>query len=228
MKVLIGCESSGQIRRAFTARGHEAWSCDLLPSSDNSPLHIQCDIRVFLKYMRGYFDLFIVHPDCTYLSVSGLHWNKRRPERAALTEQALRFAIEMAETDIPKVVMENPIGCISTRYRKSDQIIQPYNFGHDASKATCLWLKGLPLLKNTAFFKPRMVCKRCKSRSTYDDAFGKGCPTCGAEAGLLLPRWGNQTDSGQNNLLPSDDRWQIRAETYSGIADAMADQWGQI
>lgn len=101
---------------------------------------------------------------------------------------------------IPKIAMENPIGCLSTKYRKPDQIIQPYNFGDNASKSTCLWLKGLPLLEKTKFIEPRMIN-------------GK-------------PRWANQTDSGQNNLGPSEDRWKERSKTYQGIADAMAIQWG--
>lgn len=202
MRVLIGCETSGNTRRAFAARGHEAWSCDLLPADDGSPMHFQCDIRHVLEVMRGYFDLFIVHPDCTYLTSSGLHWNKRRPERAALTEQAVAFAISMMQADIPRIAMENPVGCLSTRYRKPDQFIQPYEYGHDASKRTCLWLKGLPPLQPTKYVEPRMVDGR--------------------------PRWANQTDSGQNRLGPSPDRWKLRSETYQGWSDAMADQWGSL
>lgn len=198
MKVLVGCESSGVVRRAFAARGHEAWSCDLLPSEDDSPMHLQCCVRVALRLFQ--WDCFIVHPTCRFLSVSGLHWNTRQPWRAAETDAAVKFAVEMAEVDIPRVAMENPIGCLSSRYRKPDQIIQPYNFGEDASKATCLWLKGLPKLQNTGYFPPRVVN-------------GKN-------------RWSNQTDSGQNRLGPSPDRWKLRSKTYQGIADAMAAQWG--
>lgn len=210
MIVLIGCESSGKTRRAFAARGHEAWSCDLLPADDGErAMHFQMDIRHVLHVMRGYFDLMIVHPSCTYLSVSGLHWNSRgrmvdgRP-RAELTEEAIAFAVSMMDADIPRIAMENPIGCLSTRYRKPDQFIQPYEFGHDASKKTCLWLKNLPpLVKDPALYvAPRMVN-------------GK-------------PRWANQTDSGQNNLGPSDDRWKLRSETYDGWSNAMATQWGSL
>lgn len=100
MRVLVGCETSGKTRRAFAARGHESWSCDLLPSDDNSPMHLQLDIRQVLEVMRGYFDLFIVHPTCTYLCSSGLHWNKRVPGRAALTEDAIAFAVSMMQADI--------------------------------------------------------------------------------------------------------------------------------
>ena len=151
------------------------------------------------------WDLLIAHPTCTYLCSSGLHWNTRRPERAALTEDAVLFAkmfIDGAETaHIPHRATENPIGCLSSRVRKPDQIIHPHQYGHDASKATCLWLTGLPLLVPTMHVEPRIV---------------NG-----------LKRWANQTDSGQNKLPPSEDRWKIRSETYSGISQAMAMQWSE-
>lgn len=197
MKVLIGCESSGIIRNAFMQAGHEAWSCDLQPADDYGLFHYQCDVR---EVMYQDWDLGIFHPDCTYLCSSGLHWNKRRPERAKLTEEALKFFMLFTELPYPTAI-ENPIGCVSSRYRKPDQIIQPYQFGDDASKATCLWLKDLPKLEPTKYIQPRIVN-------------GK-------------KRWGNQTDSGQNNLPPSKDRWKLRSKTYQGIADAMADQWGK-
>jgi hypothetical protein len=146
------------------------------------------------------WDLMIAHPPCTYLCSSGLHWNKRIPERAQNTEEALEFVQVLLDAPMAKIALENPIGCISTRIRKPDQTIQPYQFGDDASKATCLWLKGLPPLRPTQFVEPRMVN-------------GK-------------PRWANQTDSGQNRLPPSADRWKIRSETYVGIAEAMVAQWG--
>lgn len=145
------------------------------------------------------WDLAIFHPDCTYLSVSGLHWNKRRPERAALTEKALDFVRKLIACKIPRWAIENPIGCISTKIRKPDQIIQPWQFGEDASKATCLWLKGLPPLKHTNVLPG-----------------GKGA------------RRANQTASGQNKLGPSPERAMLRAKTYQGIAEAMADQWGSV
>jgi hypothetical protein len=146
------------------------------------------------------WDLMIAHPPCTYLCSSGLHWNKRRPERAQMTEEALQFVRSLLDAPIPRIALENPIGAISTRIRKPDQTIQPYQYGHDASKSTCLWLKGLPPLRPTKMIEPRIVN-------------GK-------------PRWGNQTDSGQNKLPPSEDRWKLRSETYQGIAEAMAHQWG--
>ncbi len=199
MRVLIGCESSGNTRNAFRAAGHDAWSCDLLPADDGSPYHFQRD--VFDVIAMGW-DLAIFHPPCTYLCSSGLHWNKRVDGRAQQTEDALEFVRKLMNCDIPAWAIENPIGCISTRIRKPDQTIQPWQFGHDASKATCLWLKGLPLLTPTEIVAPRLVN-------------GK-------------KRWGNQTDSGQNKLPPSVDRWKIRSETYPGVSRAFANQWGHI
>lgn len=198
MRVLIACEYSGRVRDAFIARGHEAMSCDLLPTDAPGP-HYQGDVRDVLQYS---WDLMIAHPPCTYLCSSGLHWNKRVPGRQELTEQALDFVRFLLDAPITRIALENPIGCIGTRIRKAEQTIQPWQFGHDASKATCLWLKNLPLLKPTKIVPPRVID-------------GK-------------KRWGNQTDSGQNKLSPSDDRWKIRSETYAGIAEAMADQWGGV
>lgn len=196
MRVLIACEYSGTVRDAFVAKGHDAWSCDLLPT-EKPGFHYQGDI---MDILHDGWDLMIAHPPCTYLCSSGIHWNKRRPDRAIQTENALAFVKLLLDAPIPKIALENPIGIISSRARKPDQIIQPYQFGHDASKATCLWLKNLPKLTATQFIEPRIIN-------------GK-------------PRWGNQTDSGQNKLPPSKDRWKIRSETYAGIADAMARQWG--
>ena len=197
MKVLVACEYSGRVRDAFLARGHDAISCDLLPTDSLGP-HYQGDVLELIR--REKFDLMIAHPPCTYLCSSGLHWNGRVPGRAEKTEEALEFVRALLFCDIPKIALENPMGCIGTRIRKSDQTIQPWQFGADASKATCLWLKGLPKLIPTSIVEPRIVN-------------GK-------------KRWGNQTDSGQNRLGPSDDRWKIRSETYLGIAEAMAAQWG--
>lgn len=194
MKVLIACEYSGVVREAFRKLGHDAWSCDLLPPDDNSTFHYQGDVVPILNHG---WDLMIAHPPCTYLASSGLHWNKKRPERAVLTEEALEFIKTLLNAPIPKIALENPIGCISTRIRKPDQIIQPWQFGDDASKATCLWLKRLPLL----------------------------VPTNVLEGGRKARR-ANQTPSGQNKLTPSPDRWKERSKTYQGIADAMAAQWG--
>lgn len=205
MRVLIACEYSGAVRDAFLARGHDAMSCDLLPTEVPGP-HYQGDVR---DVMGDGWELMVAHPPCTYLSVSGLHWNKRRPERAAQTEQGLEFVRLLLATPIDRIALENPISCISSRIRKPDQIIQPWQFGHDASKATCLWLKGLPKLT----LDPR---KRIPGRIVGED-----------KRGQTIVRWANQTDSGQNKLPPSADRWKIRSETYPGIAAAMAEQWGE-
>ena len=196
-RILIACEYSGVVRNAFAAVGHDAWSCDILPT-DMPGQHYQCDVR---EIIGGGWDLMIAHPPCTYLCSSGLHWNKRRPERAALTEVALDFVRLLLDAPVPRIALENPVGCISSRIRRPDQTIHPHMFGHDASKATCLWLKGLPLLAATAHVAPRVINGR--------------------------PRWANQTDSGQNRLSPSEDRWKLRAETYAGVAQAMAEQWGR-
>jgi hypothetical protein len=198
-RVLVACEYSGAVRDAFIRAGHYAASCDILPSESPLGDHYQCDVLTILDHG---WDLMIAHPPCTYLCASGLHWNKRRPERAQQTEDALDFVRRLLDAPIARIALENPIGCISTRIRKPDQTIQPHQFGHDASKATCLWLKGLPPLASTDQIAPRLVDGR--------------------------KRWGNQTDSGQNKLPPSADRWKIRSETYQGIADAMANQWSKL
>ena len=197
MRVLVACEYSGVVRQAFRAKGHDAWSCDLLPADDGSAYHIQGDV---LEVINDEWDMMLAFPPCTFLCSSGLHWNGRTPGRAEKTEQALDFVRALMGADVAKIVIENPVGRISTAIRKPDQYIHPHQFGHDASKKTGLWLKGLPLLEPTNDIAPRMVN-------------GK-------------PRWGNQTDSGQNKLPPSKDRWKIRSQTYEGVANAMAAQWG--
>jgi hypothetical protein len=193
MRVLVACEFSGAVRDAFAALGHDAMSCDLLPAEAPGP-HYQGDVRDVLS---DGWDLMVAHPPCTYLASSGLHWNKRRPERALLTEEALEFVRLLLDAPIARIALENPIGCISSRIRKPDQIIHPWQFGHDASKATCLWLKNLPALKPTDVLPGGREARRA-----------------------------NQTASGQNKLPPSRDRWKLRSLTYPGIAKAMADQWG--
>lgn len=194
MKVLIACEQSGVVRRAFRERGHEAFSVDTQASEDDSPWHIQDDI---FNHLREDWDLMIAHPPCTRLAVSGNAWRKGKEEEQA---EAIEFFLTLATAPIEKICIENPVGIMSTVYRKPNQYIQPWQFGHDASKKTGLWLKGLPELVPTEYVEPRIVD-------------GK-------------PRWGNQTDSGQNKLGPSPDRATIRSRTYEGIAKAMAEQWG--
>jgi hypothetical protein len=195
MKVLIACEYSGRVRDAFLAAGHDAMSCDLLPTDSPGP-HYQGDV---FDIIPDGWDLMVAHPPCTYLSVSGMHWTTRGLRDAKLTEDALAFVQRLMDAPIERIAIENPISVISSRIRKPDQIIQPWWFGHDASKKTCLWLKNLPLLQPTDMLP-----------------------------GDAKTRRANQTASGQNKLPPSKDRWKIRSETYAGIANAMAAQWGAV
>jgi hypothetical protein len=176
-------------------------SCDLLPTESDFGPHYQGDV---FDLDLSQFDMMIAHPPCTYLAVSGLHWNKRNPERAAKTEDALDFITRLWNAPIDKICIENPVGCINSRldFMPKPQYIQPYEFGEDASKKTGLWLKNLPKLSPTERIPGRIVN-------------GK-------------ERWDNQTDSGQNKLGPSDDRWKLRSYTYQGIANAMADQLGGL
>lgn len=160
MRVLVACEYSGRVREAFRKRGHDAWSCDIIPSDDNSPYHYQCDVRDILD--KGW-DLMIAHPPCTYLASSGLHWNKRVAGRQEKTEEALEFIQLLMDAPIERIAIENPIGCISSRIRKPEQIIQPWQFGEDASKSTCLWLKGLPALTPTKIIKKERYANQTAS-----------------------------------------------------------------
>lgn len=198
LKILVACEYSGTVRDAFIAMGHDAISCDLLPTESPGP-HYEGDV---CDILYDGWDTLIAHPPCTYLSVSGMHWTTRGLRDPKLTEEALSFVQLLMSAPIPRIVIENPVSVISSRIRKPDQVINPYEFGHDASKKTCLWLKNLPHLTATNMVNPRIVN-------------GK-------------KRWGNQTDSGQNSLSPSKDRWKIRSTTYKGIAEAMAEQWGTL
>jgi hypothetical protein len=201
MRVLVACEYSGRVRDAFLDAGHYAISCDLLSTDSKHPRgkHYRGDV---LDLLDMGWDLMIAHPPCTYLSVSGMHWTTRGLRDPKLTEDALEFVRKLLDAPIERIALENPVSVISSRIRKPDQIINPYEFGHDASKKTCLWLKNLPKLASTNLIEPRIINGR--------------------------KRWGNQTDSGQNKLAPSDDRWKIRSETYEGIAQAMAQQWGSL
>lgn len=197
VNVLIGCESSGEVRDAFIRRGHRAMSCDLLPTKKPGP-HYQGNIVDVIDYP---WDLAIFHPPCTDLSVSGArHFEAKWLDGRQAASAAFFMKLQRASSHIPKTVTENPVCIMSRLWRKPDQIIQPWQFGHDASKATCLWLKGLQPLIPTQLVDGRLI---------------NG-----------MRRWANQTDSGQNKLSPSDDRWEIRSKTYEGIAEAMAAQWG--
>lgn len=158
MRVLVACEYSGRVRQAFRDRGHDAWSCDLLPAEDGSPFHYQKDVLMLVDgihvHSEGFrcWDLMIAHPPCTHLAVSGARWFKdKQSEQAA----ALEFVREMMAAPIERIAIENPISIISSRIRKPDQIIQPWQFGHGETKATCLWLKNLPILKPTNIVEGR-------------------------------------------------------------------------
>lgn len=213
MKVLIACEYSGRVRDAFIKLGHDAMSCDLLPTDSPGP-HYQGNVA---DVIDNGWDLMIAHPPCTYLTCSaewaygdGPYHQKVKPgtlvgeERRKARSHAIKFVWWLFHQGIPRICIENPVGVLSSAWREPDQIIQPYEYGDDASKKTCLWLKGLPPLKPTKFYPPRLVPS------------GKG----------YAFRWGNQTDSGQNKESPSDDRWKVRSVTWQGWADAMAAQWG--
>jgi len=185
MRVLVACETSGIVRDAFLARGHDAWSCDLQPTDAHPKRHIRGNAALQLE--PGRWDLLIAHPPCTHLSVSGARWFPYKEEEQAA---ALAFVKLLLEAPVPRIALENPVSIISTKIRKPDQIIQPWQFGHKAKKTTCLWLKGLPALVPTKVEKER-------SQTLMQDA-------------------------------PSLDRAKRRSQTYTGIALAMAAQWGSL
>jgi hypothetical protein len=185
LKVLIACEYSGAVRDAFIKLGHEALSCDLLPTDAPGP-HYQGDIRDLLDYP---WDLMIAHPPCTDLSVSGArHFEAKKLNGSQYASAS--FFMMLAKADIPKIAIENPICIMSSLYKKPDQIIQPWQFGHGETKATSLWLKNLPKLIPTNIVDGR------------DDRIHK--------------------------MPPGPNRWKERSKTYQGIADAMAEQWGNL
>lgn len=182
MRVLVACEYSGVVRDAFRKRGHDAWSCDLLPSESFTLYHYQDDVR---KILDQKWDLMIAHPPCTHLAVSGARWFKDKLKEQA---EGLDFVRLLLDAPVPRIALENPISIISSRIRKPDQIIQPWQYGHGETKATCLWLKNLPRLQPTNIVE-------------------------GREARV-------------HKMPPSPDRWKERSRTYTGIAEAMATQWG--
>ena len=189
MRVLIGCEFSGIVRSAFRRYGHDAWSCDLLPAEDNSPYHEQCDLAELIGY--PHWDLIISFPPCTHLASSGARWfkNKQKEQAEALDFVRLCMKPPLNGRDTSrKIAVENPIGIISSHIRKPEQIIQPWQFGHGETKATCLWLENLPPLQ------PTNVVNGRKPRVHF--------------------------------ASPGPNRWKERSRTLSGIADAMAQQWG--
>jgi hypothetical protein len=195
MRILIACEFSGAVRSAFRKLGHCAFSCDLLPPEDEEHRHhLQCDVR---DIIGSGWDMMIAFPPCTDLCVSGAKHFERK--RADGTQQAsMDFFMALAHAPIPMIAIENPIGIMSSKWRKPDQIIQPYMFGHEATKSTCLWLKNLPKLVPT-------------------NLVGKGERHI-TKGGKSLPKW--------YNIPPREDRWKLRSATFHGIAAAMAIQWG--
>ena len=214
MKVLVACEYSGIVRDAFIKKGHESISCDLLPSESNLGKHYKGDVKDILD---DGWDMMIAHPPCTYLAVSGARWfyhpedkhlpyEERRPHplhpnRKQLQEEALNFIKLLMKAPIEKIAIENPVGVISTKIRKPEQIIQPYMFGHSESKKTCLWLKNLQPLQPTNIVEE-------EERVVY-------------ASGKSMPRW--YADAYK---LPPEERWKVRSATFPGIAKAMAEQWG--
>lgn len=182
MRVLVACEYSATVRDAFRAKGHDAWSCDLLPTEGDPQWHHEGDV---FDILNDSWDLMIAHPPCTHLAVSGARWFKDKLVEQA---EALEFVRRLLDAPIDKIALENPISIISSRIRKPTQIIQPWQFGHGETKATCLWLKNLPPLVPTKIVD-------------------------GREARV-------------HKMAPGPDRWKERSRTYQGIADAMAEQWG--
>jgi hypothetical protein len=204
MKILVACEYSGAVRDAFIKKGHNAMSCDLLPTDLPGP-HYQGSVA---DIINDKWDLMIAHPPCTYLAVSGNRWlyNKdgsKNEERWANRREALDFVRLLINAPINKIAIENPVSCISSEIRKPDQIIQPWQFGDEAQKTTCLWLKNLPKLNPTKIVgKGKMV--------TY-------------KSGNTMPKW--YADAFR---LPKAERQKLRSKTFQGIADAMAEQWGKL
>lgn len=206
LKVLIACEESQTVCKAFRVLGHEAYSCDILDCSGGRPeWHLKQDVTPLLSEK---WDLIIAHPPCTYLTVTGNRWfnveryGEKAVKRISDREDAISFFMQFTKTECDHVAIENPIGIISTRYRKPDQIIHPYYFGDPQRKATCLWLKGLPMLVPTKIVEPEI----------YVYKNGKG------------------TDSPwhvESMKLPPSERSRVRSKTFQGIADAMASQWSE-
>jgi hypothetical protein len=220
MRVLVACEFSGVVRDAFALRGHYAMSCDLL-TSETPGLHYMGDV---LEILNDGWDIMIAHPPCTHLAVSGARWFA---DKQAEQAEALAFVRLLLDAPIPRICLENPVSIISSRIRKPDQIIQPWQFGHGETKTTCLWLKNLPKLQPTAIVDPETYGCLCGHRFTR--ALGKYCcPGCEGTYGPAKLIYDNQTPTGQNRLGPGPNRWRERSRTYAGVADAMASQWSEV
>jgi site-specific DNA-cytosine methylase len=195
MRILVACEESQAVTIEFRKRGHEAYSCDIEPCSGGHPeWHLQQDV---IPLLDEKWDMILAFPPCTHLAVSGAAWfeQKRKDGRQ---QQGIDFFMAFANNNCPKVAIENPVGIMSTKWRKPDQIIQPYMFGHKEQKKTCLWLKELPALKETENVKNEM---------------------------LLLPK--NKRER-LHYLPPTKNRGKLRNKTFPGIAKAMAEQWGTL
>jgi len=193
VRVLVACEFSGVVRRAFAAVGHEVYSADFEDSMDNSPNHYKGDCFDLID--TQHFDLMIAHPPCTYLCSSGLHWNKRGKlvdgvPRSQMTLRALSFVRRLLDAPIEKIALENPIGAISTGIRKPDQIVQPWMFGHGETKATCLWLKGLPKLEPTDVVEGRH--QKCWLLPPSPDRWKLRSITYEGIATAMANQWGTQ------------------------------------
>jgi len=196
VRVLVACEYSGTVRDAFIRIGHDAWSCDLLPSDSGFGPHIQGDIG---DVLNDDWDMMIAHPPCTYLANSGVSWLHKQEGRWGNMKRGAYFFQSLLNADIPRVAVENPIMhkyAVEIIGRRQNQVIQPWMFGHPEQKATCLWLEGLPELTETNNVKDKM---------------------------LALPKSERQRI---HYASPGPDRWKLRSKTFDGIAQAMADQWG--
>lgn len=200
MRVLIACEFSGVVREAFRDMGHDAWSCDLIPSEKYGPHIIGDAIEVASSQ---HWDLMIAHPPCTYLCSMGIWWNKKRPERWEHTYSAMDFVKSLWDSPIAHIAIENPIGYLGTHWQKSHQIINPWMFGDEANKPTCLWLKNLPTLAPTKIVdKGKFYTKK---------------------NGARMSAWSHITSGTRK-----EERAKIASRTFQGIANAMADQWGSL
>ena len=186
LNVLIACEFSGIEREAFRKLGYNAYSVDLLPTEIPSSYHVQEDVIQHIKNHSGFYDLMIAHPPCTHLAVSGARWFKDKKEEQ---EKAMDFFLKFTKTGIPHYAIENPVCIMATEYRKPDQYIQPWEYGHGETKKTSLWLYNLPKLNSTDIVVGR------------EDRIHK--------------------------LPPGVNRWRDRSRGYSGVANAMAEQWGE-
>jgi len=198
LKVLVACEYSGIVRDAFAKRGHDAWSCDILPTESEGN-HIQGDVLGILD--QGW-DLMIAHPPCTHLTVTGARWFTEGRKDYQLQRDGIAFVQKLMDAPIDKIAIENPRSVISSYIRPADQLINPFQFGHPVSKATCLWLKNLPRLMPTKNVEPDYVYHKSGNR---------------------MSKWHYET-----SLLPSKngERGKARSKFFQGIAEAMAEQWG--